>query len=347
MDDLKKSDLVKKPEVDYKELYEQLLAKQNANATAEPERVRPPGITEVDEEGKYKRRKRENSFGITDLMMPPYTKKVVAIYRILNQDVVNDATGLKPEPVDVMIPGRYTLFDRFELNPLNKRKVIRNVTGTERYIEGGEEKVREKVDDIVFQGGYLQVSVEAEYPLYVLMELHPMNKSNKWKPRNSPVVFERVDVRTKSSATRAEELNLSVDAANAVRNMSKDELYAAAIPALVDTTKGRHLNDIKADLMRWAMANPIEFYKLNKNHAAAVKINVIEAMNLGLIDYRPDKKRYVLSTTEEPIHSHTAGEDAMESLVKFLAKKENEKMYEKLMKQLNFWSDEPDDEEVN
>lgn len=314
--------------------------KLKAQLELKPEKERTPGLRVVDEEGNTQRKKRVNSYGITDLMMPPYTKKVVAIYKIRSHDEINPATGLKSEPVDVSIPGRYVFFDRMEADPLKKHKILANVTGVEHYNENGEAKTRETVEDILFNSGFKTVSVDQDYALYVFMELHPMNASNKYRPRNAPAVFERLDVRHKSKASIAAEQDLVLDAGNAVRLMDKEELYKYAVPAMVDTSAGRQVQEIRTDLKTWAMKHPIDFFKLNKDHTAAVRINVMDCMALGLIDYLMDKKTFLISTTEEKIMTHTAHEEPQERLINFLAKKENEALYNKLLDQLNYWNNE-------
>lgn len=300
--------------------------------------IRKPGISVVDEEGDYTKKKRPNSLGLSDLMMPPYTKKQIAIYKIIGSGQVNPATGEPAHLVDVLIPGRYTLFDRFELDPLKKDKIIQNITGTERYTEDGKQKVRDVVDDIVFANGYLAVPVESKFQLYVFMELHPNNRTNKWRPsNNTPVLFERVDIMHRSPAAKSAEQDLGIDAAIIIRDMSKEDLYKYAIPANVSVEKGRMLSDIRSDLTTFAMKDPIAFFKLKKDSKAGVKIIILDAINLGLLEYRPDKKSFYLSTTEEIFHTHTVGEEHMESLIKTMAKPENAEAFKVLTDQINFW----------
>jgi len=299
---------------------------------------RRPGISVVDEEGNHTSKKRPNSLGISDGMMPPYTKKQVAIYRIIGTDQINPATGEAALPVPTLIPGRYTFFDRLEMDPLKKDKVIQNVTGTERYVEDGKTKVREIVEDIVFERGYLAVPVESKFQLYVFMELHPNNRTNKFRPsNNTPALFERIDIQHKSPASIAAETDLGVDAAIIIREMTKEDLYKYAIPANIDTTKGRLLSEIRSDLTTKAMKDPIWFFKMKKDTKAGVKIILMDALNLGLLEYRLDKKSYYLTSNEEIFFTHSVGEENMEALIKAMVKPENEAKFSKLKEQMSFW----------
>lgn len=302
------------------------------------EGVRKPGISVVDEEGHTITKKKPNSLGISDLMMPPYTKKQIAIYRVVGHDTINPATNEPALPVDVSIPGRYTLFDRFESDPLKKNKIIANITGSERYNEDGKEKVRDVIEDVLLANGYLAVAVEQQFQLYVFMELHPNNKNNKWRPRNNtPVIFERVDIQHKSDAAKAAETDLGVDAALIIREMTKEDLYRYAAPAGITTGNNRFISEIRADLTRWAMKDPIAFFKLKKDNKSAIRIMLLDAINLGLLEYRSDKKSYYLSTTEDIFHTHTVGEESMESMIKAMLKEENAGRLKVLTDQINFW----------
>ncbi len=303
---------------------------------------RKPGITVVREDGQQEHRKRPNSWGLSDLIMPPYTKGRTAIYRICGAEELNPATGLKVEPVDVMVPGRYTLYDKFEKDPLKKDKTMKNIVGTERYVDDGEEKIREVIDDVLFTRGWLQVPVESDFPLYVFMELHPNNATNKHRQSNAPKIFERIDIQHRSPAYQGAALELSVDAGSEIlKKMTKEDVlaYAAAVKE-ISTSANRPIHEIRTDLARWAMNNPIPYFQLNKNAKAAIQINILQAIDFGIIGYRVDKRGYCDLETDEVFCVHTAAEEPMDRLVKFLASEEGKERYQVILSRLNYWSNE-------
>lgn len=315
------------------------LEKQLEYARAEK---RKPGLTVVNEDGETEKKKRPNSLGISDLMLPPYTKKQIAIYRVLGAESINEATGLKVDPIDTLIPGEYILYDRFEKDPLKKNKTIANITTTEKYKEDNEIKVRDVIEDVIFHRGFLQVSVEEQYNLYCFMELNSFNIDNKFRKKNAMRVFERMDIKKKSSAVTGAELDLAIDAANLIRLMQKDEIlaYCHSIPELHHQTSATPIHGLRTDLIRYAMNSPLAFYKLNKNAKAAIQINLVDALNFGLIEYKSDVKSYFLSETEERLHTHTASEEPMQAFVKYLAKTENAEIYKIITDRLNYWSND-------
>lgn len=304
---------------------------------------RKPGITTLDREGKPLRWKRPNSTHLSDEILPPYTKNQVAIYRIIESDGINPATGLKVDPVPSLIPGRYTLIDKFEKDPMKRNKVMRNIVSTETKNVGGEIKTVEVEEDIVFHRGFIQVPVKDNYPLYVFMELHPLNKSNKHRPFNVRPVFERVDVNYQSQSAKNINTELALDAGNEVRNMTKDEVLSYAVTAnppivTVVDNRPRRIDEIRSDLMRYVMNDPIGFFKQHRNLKAAVSINVADALDFGLVEYRPGDKTFIFTETDEEIFTHTAHEEPVKALINHLAKEENREMYEAVKNRLNHWN---------
>ncbi len=180
-----------------------MIKRLEAQLEAAKTEKRKPGLTVVGHDNETERKKRPNSFGLSDLVMPPYTKGRVAIYKICAIEEINPATGLKVDPMDVMVPGRYTFYDKFERDPARRKKVLQNIVGEERYNEDGKEKIRDVVDDILFTKGYLHVPVESEYTLYLFMELHSNNKHNRHRLKNYPVLFERIDIQLTSKVSQA------------------------------------------------------------------------------------------------------------------------------------------------
>jgi hypothetical protein len=305
---------------------------------AEALKEKESGLKVFGADGVMEKRKRLNTSGISDRMLPPYMKNHVAIYKICGTDEINPATNLPVLPVDTSIPGRYTLHDRYEKDPLKRDKVMQNITGTEPYTEDGERKIRELIEDIIFVRGWLQVPIQDKYPLYIFLELHPMNKTNKFRVSNAVMAFERVDINMHSAEAQAVSLDLSLDAGNAVRAMKKDDVLAYAMTTLPPTpTVGRQLADIKTDLIRYAMNNPVPFFKQNKDIKAAVKVTVADAIQFGLIEYQKAERKYVDSETGEEIFTHTIQEEPINALINFMSR--DEKAYQRIVSLLNWWDE--------
>lgn len=302
---------------------------------------RKPGIQRIDEEGTFKKNKWVNSSGLSDLVLPPYTKNQIATYRILGSDQINPATGLAVMPVDTLIPGEYLFHDIFDKDVLKRDKIRRNVVGTKTEMIDGKPRVIEKVEDIVFNRGWLHVPCASKYPLYVFMELHSMYSGNRWRPNNYPAVYERTDLKYHSPAAKAASLELSLDAGTAVRNMKKDDIIAYALSSKPPIpTVGREIHEIRTDLITRVMANPIPFFKQNKDEKAGILINVSDAIAFGLVEYQPDRKSFVLTEGDEILFTHTVQEEPTNAFVKFLSKDGNQEYYEAILNRLNYYGND-------
>lgn len=318
---------------------EQMLKRLQKENEELKEAKRKPGITNINEDN-IEKKKRPNSFGLSDFVLPPYIRNRVAVYQILNIDGVNPATGLKVERYDVAIPGRFIFHDKFEKDPNKMKKIIKNVVSTEEKIIGGKSETVEVIDDIIFERGIKQVPIWENYPLHVMLELHPGNINNKFRQSNAVGLFERLDINQKSALSRSATMDLVRDAMIDINKLDDDSIRAYAAAAKeIDVTSKRLLHDIRTDLTRWAMDKPVEYFKLNKDTKAAIHINILDAIQAGLVDYVADQRGYVYMETDEVICTHSASENPMDRMVKFLSSKDGkgQEWYEVIMKRMKYW----------
>jgi hypothetical protein len=308
---------------------------------AAKEEKRKPGISVINAEGDREKKKRINSSGLSDKVLPPYTKNQIATYRIISADEINPATGQRVMPVDVSIPGEYLFHDLFDMDVLKRDKIRRNVIGTKTVIVDGKPQVQEQVEDVEFNRGWLHVPCATKYALYVFIELHPLYKGNRFRPNNAPVVFERTDLRYNSPAAKAAALELSLDAGQIVRGMRKDEVMNYALGSNPPIpTAGREVHEIRTDLLTRVIANPIPFFKQNKNEKAGILINVSDAIAFGLVEYQQDRKSFVLVDTDEVLFTHTVTEEPTSAFVKHLSKDGNAPYYDAILDRLNYWGND-------
>jgi hypothetical protein len=303
------------------------------------EEKRKPGIAQYDEEDrKMKKKDARNPWGLTDLVLPPYTKGRVAVYQIINHEEVNPATNMPVESVPVMMPGRYTFFDRFEKTATAMNKIITNITGSKA--KAGSTENEDTIEDIIFERGKLYVDIGKQYNLYVVMELHPNNKNNKFRPTNVPARFERIDINYKSKASLDATLDLGLQAVDEIKEMDKTQIlqYATAVEDIISSA-GRPIHEMRSDLKRWALNNPEKFYRMIPNNKAAIQLHILDAVTFGVIQYRVNEKGFCMVETDEVICSHTPSQDPMEQLVKFLSSKDGDKWYQAILKSMQYWED--------
>jgi len=294
------------------------------------------------EDGVYKKRMPIECQGLSSSMLPPITKRKVAVYEVLGKDQIDPLTKEAVIAPPLIIPGRYVIYDPYQSDVLARHRLLKNVTRSEKVVRDGKEMVEEVVEDLIFIDGFKNVPIDRNYLEYVLLELHPLNESNKRRDRSQAPAFRRIDVGNRRNwADTIAGMDLAFEAETAVVNMRTREKIVQYATAIGIPTAGRMLesgdNSVKIDLRRFARQNPREFFMLNKNESMAIKMAVMEADDIGTIEYEVDKRQWVFSTDGDLVCQHLPGEDPMEALVKMLQKADYREKYERIQEELNYW----------
>jgi len=293
------------------------------------------------EDGVYKKRLPVEMQGLSSQMMPPITKRKIAVYEVLGKDQIDPLTREPIQAPPLVIPGKFVIYDPFQKDVLQRHRLLKNVTRSEKVVRGGVEMVEEVVEDLVFIDGFKNIAIDRNYMEYVLLELHPLNESNRWRDKSQAAAFKRIDIGNRKEWTDTiAAMDLAWEAENAIINMrNADDIInyatAAGIPTLGRRTDGE--NSIKRDLRLFARQNPRDFFRLNKNEGMAIKMAILEADDLGIIEYTVDKKQWLFATDGDLLYQVVAGEDPMVGVIKALRKPQYKEKYEKMQEQLNYW----------
>jgi hypothetical protein len=308
-----------------------------------------PGALVIDQFGNLEKKRRLIGMDISDICMPPLTRKKVAKYRGVDAEQINLATGLAAEPVTFLIPGTYMFYDRGEQDPAARQKLMCNYGRPEIVIDPVSKKqvMDDKVIDYIeFFQGVKYVDVEKEFALYVFMELHPFNKSNKFRPNTGRVVYERVDLQTnKEMAFKMAEADLGVEAEREVIN-TKDPnvIIARAISANIPVMEAggqRAITEIKLDLRNFARTQPKKFFGNGGDYKMAFKMNILDAQAWGLLDIDEQKRTFIVPVTDEKVFRWEYGihEDPIDAFVEHcLSDKDGKELYDAIKTMVEYWA---------
>lgn len=304
------------------------------------------GSRMIDRYGKLEKKRRAIDIGISDLLLPPVTRKSIATYRILGTDQINISTKEPVEPVDVMLPGTYMLYDPGQ-GDFDKRNILfKNLSRPDIRLDkqSGKQFIDDDlINDLIFVRGVLRVDPEKQYRTYVFLELHPLNKTNNHRNKAVTPIFERIDLNnSRNIAFKMAEQDLAFEAEAEVRAMTEiDKVRGYATSAGIETMengKPRAITAVKADLRVYARNNPKGFFSLGNNVKAAIKMNVLDAISWGLIEVDPLRKSFVNQVTDEKtLHTYGVQEDPVDSYVNFLATEEGKEQYEALVNMVEYW----------
>lgn len=296
--------------------------------------------------GDVEKRRRAVDLGLSGIVLPPYTRKGIATYKGIHMDKPDPSSTFKlpPEPQDILLQGTYKFYDRGEIDPTKRWKLMKNITGAGEIVVDPVTKkqiVEETIEMITMIAGVKTVNIETQYRLYVFMELHPMNATNKFRPNDLAPAFERVDINNNRSAAYIQaEMDLGLEAEMAVMKMTKDEVIGFATTANIPTTEHgsiRALMDVKTDLRVFARKNPRMFFSMANNRIAAVRMNMLDALNFGLIEYNMDERGFFVPEEDKPIFVHVVDEDPHDSFSKYLASDEGKALYDAMMNMIEYW----------
>ncbi|HTJ52617.1 MAG TPA: hypothetical protein VL443_24345 [Cyclobacteriaceae bacterium] len=294
------------------------------------------------EDNKFMKRRPTQLQGLSSQMLPPITKKKLAMYEVIGKNEVDPLTRERIVSPTLILPGKYIIYDPFGEDVLKRHILLRNVTRTETVVRDGREVPEETTEDLIFPDGFKSVAIERNYLEYVLLELHPLNESNKFRDRSQAPAFKRIDLGyRKDWAETTAGMDLAFEAEKIVVGMRNgDEIITYATAAGIPTA-GRMIDSgdtsVKMDLRRFARQSPRDFFKLNKHNTMAIKMAVLEAIDLGLIEYFVDRRDWLFSTDGGSLGQHLPGQDPTETLIKLLQREEYQEVYAKLQNQLNYW----------
>jgi hypothetical protein len=280
------------------------------------------------EKPRFRRKKRAYSetFGVSVKMMPKRTSKPLAIYRLLEMGEIDPLTNQEVIAPPTILPSTYTLFDKFEENPNRRHKVMKRTTGIRHILNPKTNtlEAHEDIDDVEFSGGYLTVNVATQFNLYVFMELHPANDSNRFRldyPNVGPAVFKRIDTDYKSNNERVVESDLAIDAVLMIRKMSFDQIKEHSVAMGLPTTN-RTADDIRWNLRNHAQNNPRKFFAKHPDREAKGRVLVLDALSMGLLEYDGTNRKFRLVDEEEPFFQVAINADPEKDLISFLLSEE-------------------------
>lgn len=306
------------------------------------------------ERKEYQRQKRKlpASLDITDKCLPPLTRRKMAVYELLGRDKRDlriqggqDGQG-NPVPVPQTIEPppfefapTYQFEDRGEEDLGRRRKtmVFTNdiITYNKAKTLAPKELTDLQLDIPTFVNGQLVVDCMANFIKYVWLELHPQNETNKWRDKGRRAEFKRVDIEYVSPHVQLMKMDLAADAEDYVRKLDQKTLtnLAAAFGMNVSLSLG----DMKIEMRRLARLKPEEVMFKAPDKSMANMLNVMHALNMGVVDYNPDKMEYWFPEDQKPFYIVPLDATPLESVAQFLATAEGRTAMDELEGLLSYW----------
>lgn len=290
----------------------------------------------------------QSTLPVSSKMMPPATKKKLAIYAGLSNGEVDPLTGEPIIPPSIIIPATFVIYDRFEEDLTKRNKLIKYSTRNETVLKDGKYETQEVIEDIIMEGGQKTVVIEDDILLYICMELNPLNASNKWRDQSKPAAFKRIDTEVKSLEVKSAEGTLAWEAESEIREMDFEKLSEIAAGLGFPLTNGlnvngqpkrRQIGELRYDVISFAKNNPRGYYLQLGSPEAVIKLNVIDGMSNGAIEYDIESRGYYFPDEKKPFFTAGVGEDPVNDLVKWFSSKDKDASdaYYELKDALKYW----------
>lgn len=316
---------------------------------------KPKGDTKHINFSRFGPNKRPLTTDLSDEMLPPITKKRQAIYQLLGLEdgasidkrIIEDQSSRNSRFVDtsdVEMHHTYSIYDQFEKDFGRQQKVVTYYDGVQRFTytdpinKENRSDVRQKVGIPKFVHGQVVVDIMKNYHQYLWWELHPANKTNKFRDKSKPASFERIDLKMHNPHTEMVKRELRMDALNYIRSLH-GSLAVNLATALDIPTLRQQPADIKNALYALAEVDPEKvLYKAPDKYMSSM-IMVTRAIDLGLIDFDAMRKHfYFAQNVVEPLYIVPMDESPINALAKFLVDNpEGKEVKEKIEQYIYYW----------
>jgi hypothetical protein len=298
--------------------------------------------------------KRPITTDLSDQMLPPITKRHTAIYQLLGlQEGASTDRRIQSQESeranivdtsDYEMHATYSIFDQFEKDFGRQTKVVTYYDGVQRTtykdpITGEmRPEIRQKVGTPRFSRGQAVVDIMRNYHQYLWWELHPGNKTNKFRDKGKPALFERIDLKHYNPHMDMIRKEIKLDAMNYVRKLQAGQVIDLAT-ALSIPVVGLQPSALKADLYALAETDPERVLFKAPDEIMSTTIEIMRAVDLGILDYDAMRKQYYFAQNiNEPFFVVPMDEIPYEALAKYLVStEEGQLIKEKMMEFIYYW----------
>jgi len=313
------------------------------------DKTAPPKEPSVKASFKKREFKRETpdttGLTISSKLLPPITRRRMAIYQLLSADikfdhrVVEGPNRIEPAPQE--FHPIYELYDPFEpvLSKRRKRMVYSNDIAVHEYYNTNAATIDTSTNTRVqmpqFVHGQIALDAMKNFLQYCWLELHPQNINNKYRDKEKTPKFKRIDIEFASPHIQLMKRDLAIDAERHVIGLNTEQLInLAAAFGIPSTTKP---SDMRLEMRRKAAENPKEVLFKSPDNLATSMMNVMNALDLGILDFDPDTQNYYLSDDKNPVWTCLVGMSPLEDFAKFLITDGGQDVKEEIENLLSFW----------
>jgi hypothetical protein len=272
------------------------------------------------------------------LKVKPLKEGSVKIFKLVGNGKIDHATGQARYNSGGHFAGYVTIYDPFDTDVANRKKILKNVTGSNPVIKDGKETLEEVVSDIEFNRQGICVVKHDEYPKLVLLTRANENLSIPFRDKSKPAVWEEMNP-AESRKDILNNMDLAYKAESYARTADIKDLQVTAKKLTATGVKemavsfDKRSDDLRHDLIIISRKFPKEVLRNSKDKEMKMKIIIDDAVKLFILDFDEDKKEWVWCVDSTTIVAVPAGTEPLAELVDHLTK--NKESNQRLISAVN------------
>jgi hypothetical protein len=290
---------------------------------------------------------------LSDDMMPKKIKAgQVKKFKLIRAGEIDPMTNEVSYNSGATFEGVSTVFDTKK----GETVIIRNITGKRNTRDAnGKDVVEEITSPVSFDASGMVYVDHTQPETYVFLSRDNRCGTNPFRDRSVPVIWEEIiEVNVKERTQFIN--NVRYEAMTFCRNPDPKKIIAAAKvlleKKLIDVNLSGSIQDIRWELEKLCDSNPSEIIRASREELPILKLDIQDAVKYGEIEFQQETNSWVfpkLYGDAALIYKSPVGENALESLAKYLieekesmkkkkAEERTETMYDKIkdtLKQLS------------
>jgi hypothetical protein len=275
--------------------------------------------------------KKKNGYcNISEKTLSRLRRTPIVQYRIIGLGQINPSTGLPVLPPGELFFGSYAFYDKHEDDEYQRDKLVKYIIKSQPKEVEGRRFIEEIEGEVTFESGYITVTPATQLPLFIYLELHPANASNKLRPNHIAAKFERVEEPKTAKELLVEE-DLIHQAVRIARSMTPDARRAILG---AEQTEGKSSDDILLDTIKLAKTDARSFIERANDERAKTKILILDAISSNVMKHDLDTRSYYVlgdKGKKEVIFSYDPGtEDTSKALLDHLASEKGKESIAKI-----------------
>lgn len=264
--------------------------------------------------------KRKNGYcNISEKTLSRLRRTPIVQYRIIGLGQINPATGLPTLPPGELFEGSYSFYDKYEEDEYERLKTVKNIIRQEPVESEGRRYLKDIEGEVTFENGYLTVIPATQLGVFIYMELHPANASNKLRPNNVAAKFERVEEPKTARELLAEE-DLIHQAVRIARSMTSNDRRAILG---VKETEGKSSDEVLLDTIQLAKKDARLFIESANDERAKLKIVILDAIAADILTHDLEHRKYYVldeKKKKDTVFEYDPGtEDTSKALIDHLS----------------------------